>query len=377
MDDRNDINKFRKKTKRRSLYLKLGVALLVVLVVILIAANWDRLISPFKDAALEVGSGGFPVALPGSTEYVMDELGENFYLMTDTYLYTYNSDGANIASIQHGFQNPVSDSNSRRVMIYDRNGKGFKFYSRAAEVYSNVLDDTIVFGSIGSGERCAVVTTSSRYSNYLYVFNGEGRQIFRWASPENKIMQVCFSEGDGSIFVSVIGEKGGELRLSVMRFDLDNAESAIWTTETGSSVTYSLQCTPEGIYVVTEDGALLLDSESGEIKARNSFTKSVYGIPETDGLRAVIFNDSGFNGETVVAYNEELTAEFSLTPDRITAFDVSGGRLYLLTGNRLKVYDSSLMGIKEYELDDVYADLIVIGSDAYLLGYNSVQRQAL
>lgn len=377
MDDRNDINKFRKKTKRRSLYLKLGVALLVVLVVILIAANWERLISPFKDAALEVGSGGFPVALPGSTEYVMDELGENFYLMTDTYLYTYNSDGANIASIQHGFQNPVSDSNSRRVMIYDRNGKGFKFYSRAAEVYSNVLDDTIVFGSIGSGERCAVVTTSSRYSNYLYVFNGEGRQIFRWASPENKIMQVCFSEGDGSIFVSVIGEKGGELRLSVMRFDLDNAESAIWATETGSSVTYSLQYTPEGIYVVTEDGALLLDSENGEIKARNGFTKSVYGIPETDGLRAVIFNDSGFNGETVVAYNEELTAEFSLTPDRITAFDVSGGRLYLLTGNRLKVYDSSLMGIKEYELDDVYADLIVIGSDAYLLGYNSVQRQAL
>lgn len=377
MDDRNDINKFRKKTRRRSLYLKLGVALLVVLVVILVAANWDRLISPFKDAALEVGSGGFPVALPGSTEYVMDELGENFYLMTDTYLYTYNSDGANIASIQHGFQNPVSDSNSRRVMIYDRNGKGFKFYSRAAEVYSNVLDDTIVFGSVGSGERCAVVTTSSRYSNYLYVFNGEGRQIFRWASPENKIMQVCFAEGDGSIFVSVIGERGGELRLSVMRFDLDNAESAIWTTETGSSVTYSLQYTPEGIYVVTEDGALLLDGESGEIKARNSFTKSVYGIPETDGLRAVIFNDSGFNGETVVAYNEELTAEFSLTPDRITAFDVSGGRLYLLTGNRLKVYDSSLMGIKEYELDDVYADLIVIGSDAYLLGYNSVQRQAL
>ncbi|MDE7192447.1 MAG: hypothetical protein K2O14_00620 [Oscillospiraceae bacterium] len=377
MDDRNDINKFRKKTKRRSLYLRMGVALLAVLVVILIAVNWDRLISPFKDAALEVGSGGFPVALPGSTEYVMDELGDNFYLMTDTYLYTYNSDGANIASIQHGFQNPVSDSNSRRVMIYDRNGKGFKFYSRAAEVYSSVLDDTIVFGSIGNVERCAVVTTSSRYSNYLYVFNGEGRQIFRWASPENKIMQVCFSDNDGSIFVSVIGEKGGELRLSVMRFDLNNAESAIWQTETGSSVTYSLQYTPEGIYVVTEDGALLLDSESGEITARNTFTKSIFGIPETDGLRAVIFNDSGFNGETVVAYNEELAAEFSLTPDRITAFDVSGGRLYLLTGNRLKVYDSSLMGIKEYELDDVYGDVKIIGSNAYLLGYNSVQRQAL
>lgn len=377
MDDRNDINKFRQKTKRRSLYLRLGIALFAVLAVILIAVNWDRLISPFKDAALDIGSGGFPVALPGSTEYVMDELGDNFYLMTDTYLYTYNSNGANIASIQHGFQNPVSDSNSKRVMIYDRNGKGFKFYSRAAEVYSNVLDDTIVFGSIGTGERCAVVTTSSRYSNYLYVFNGEGKQIFRWASPENKIMQVCFSNNDNSIFVSVIGEKGGELRLGVMRFDLNNSESAIWQTDTGSSVTYSLQYTPEGIYVVTADGALLLDSESGEVKARNSFTKSIFGIPETDGLRAVIFNDSGFNGETVVAYNEELSAEFSLTPDRITAFDVSGGKLYLLSGSKLRVYDSSLMGIKEYELDDVYGGVKIIGGNAYLLGYNSVQRQEL
>ena len=368
MDDRNDINKFRKKIKRRSLHLRLGVLLLVGLTAILIAVNWSRLISPFKDAALDVGSGGFPVALPGSTEYVMDKLGDNFYLLTDTYLYTYNSGGANIASIQHGFQNPVSDSNSRRVMIYDRNGKGFKFFSRAAEVYSNLLDDTIVFGSIGSGERCAVVTTSARYSNYLYVFNGEGKQIFRWASPENKIMQVCFSDNDNSIFVSVIGEKGGELRLSVMRFDLDNSESAIWQTDTGSSITYSLEYCSEGIYIVTEDGALILDSESGEITSRCSFTKSVYGIPETDGLRAVIFNDSGFNGETVVAYNEQLLPEFSLTPDRITAFDVSGGNLYILSGTKLKVYDSSLMGIKEYVLDDVYA---------YLLGYNSVQRQAL
>ena len=128
---------------------------------------------------------------------------------------------------------------------------------------------------------------------------------------------------------------------------------------------------------MTEDGALIIDSESGEIKARGSFTKSIFGIPENDGLRAVIFNDSGFNGETVVAYNDELTAEFSLTPDRITAFDVSGGKLYLLTGTKLKVYDSSLMGIKEYELDDVYSDVKIIGSNAYLLGYNSVQRQAL
>ena len=42
MDDRNDINKFRKKIKRRSLHLRLGVLLLVGLTAILIAVNWSR-----------------------------------------------------------------------------------------------------------------------------------------------------------------------------------------------------------------------------------------------------------------------------------------------------------------------------------------------
>lgn len=377
MDDRDDINKFRRKTRRRSFRLRTAVFLLIVLIVILAVVNMNKIIAPLKDAALDVGSGGFPVDLPGSTGYVMEELGDNFYLLTDTYLYTYNSDGATIANIQHGFQNPVSVSNDKRVMVYDRNGKGIKLFSRSAEVYSITLDDTIVLGSIGNDERCAVVTTSSRYSNYLYVFNGEGKQIFRWSSPEDKVMQVCFSNNDESIFVSAIGEEGGELKLSVLRFDLNNSESYIWKTDIGNSVTYSVEYCPDGIYVVTEGGNLLLNSESGEIIARTDFSKSVYGIPETDGLRAVIFYDSGFNGETVVAYDETLTAAYALTPDSITAFDVDSGRLYLLSGSKLLAYDSSLQEIKEYELDDVYADVIIIGGNAFLLGYNTVQRVEL
>ena len=106
VSERNNINKFRKKRAARKLCLNLGILTLIILVMILVVINWSRIIAPLKDAALDVGKGGFPVDLPGSTDYVLDGLGDNFCLLTDTYFYTYNSDGAMIANVQHSHIRP-------------------------------------------------------------------------------------------------------------------------------------------------------------------------------------------------------------------------------------------------------------------------------
>ena len=100
MDKRNDINEFRKKRRLRRVRLNIAILVLFGLIALFIALNWGKIIAPLKDAALDVGKGGFPVDLPGSTDYVLDELGDNFCLLTDTYFYTYNSDGAMITSAQ-------------------------------------------------------------------------------------------------------------------------------------------------------------------------------------------------------------------------------------------------------------------------------------
>lgn len=377
MDNRDNINAFRKKRARRRRVFGLAVLMLVVLVIALIAVNWTNIIAPLRDAALDVGKGGFPVNLPGSAGYVLDSLGDSFCLLTDTYLYTYNSEGALIADIQHGFQNPVSSVNDRRVLIYDKNGKDFRLYSRTAEIYTRTLEDSIVFAEIGSSDRCAVVTTSSRYSNYLYVFNGEGRQIFRWASPDYKIMRAEFSDDDNSIYVSVTGASGGELRLYILRFDLDNAESHVWQTYIGGDITYSLECCRDGLYVVTGGGILLLDEDSGEITERASFTRDVVDIPPVNGVRSVLLGDTASNGSVLCVYDGELAQTASLLLDSVTSVRTKGGRLYVLSGSALTSYDAELNSIREYELDDVYSDMIIMGGSAYLLGYNAVQRVEL
>lgn len=374
MDERDDINQYRKKRKRKKSIIKLIVFILVAAAIIIVVINWKNIFAPLKDIGSKNGEGGFPINLTGSANYVLGDMGDNFYLLTDTYLYTYNSDGAELTDKQHGFQNPVCSSNDKRALVYDKNGKDMKVYSKNSELYSKSFEDSIVFAQMGTDERCAVVTTSSRYSNFLYVLNSEGKQIFRWASPDEKIMQVCFGADDKSIYVSVVGESNGTLLSSVLRFEVSGGESETWRTAIGNNVSYSLEKCSDGIYAVTPSGAFLINETTGEIKASNSYSKEVCGITDTDGIRVTIFRDPVSNGETATVYDDVLEISSALSLENTSVFDTNNGKLYVLSGNVLTAYDKSLKEINSYELDDEYSDIKVIGNRAYLLGYNKVQH---
>ncbi len=375
MDKKNDIGRFRRKREAKRFGIRLIIIVAALLVIMVIAANWSTIIAPLKDAALDVGEGGFPVDLPGSTDYVLEELGENFCLLTDTYFYTYNSDGAMIMNEQHGMQNPVISSSSRRALIYDRNGRDFRLYSRTGQVYSTATGDTIDFAQISHNERCAVVTKSTKYSNCLYVFNGEGHQIFRWASPMYLIDRVEFSQDDSSIFVSVCGADNGELEYRILRFDLGNADGSVWQTDIGSDMVFSMECSNGSLFVVCSSGVKLLDIASGDITAEAGSVKTVMQIPG-GSVRSVLFKDSS-GSEVLTVYDDTLEASAALALSDVTRVRSSGSALYVLAGRELTRYDGTLSEVSITELDDDYSDMIVIGGNAYLLGYNKVQLQAL
>lgn len=378
MDERDDINKYRENKLRRKSLIRLIIFAVVTAALVIVVINWRSILAPLKNIGLKSSGGGFPVNLTRSANYAMGKLGENFYLLTDTYLYTYNDGGAELANKQHGLQKPVCSSNDKRALVYDRSGKDIKVYSKSAEVFSKSFEDSIVFAEMGTDERSAVVTTASRYSNYLYILNLEGKQIFRWASPDEMIMQVCFDDGDKSVYVSVVGEKNGTLNSSVLRFEIkEDVTSETWRAPIGASVSYSLQKCSDGVYAVTSEGAYLIDDKTGEIKASNAYSKQIVGIAKTDGLRVTLFRDPVSNGIVATAYSETLEPSAAIALENSASFDVHKGKFYSLCGNRLTVYNTALEEIAGYDLDDEYSDMIIIGNYAYLLGYNKLQRQSI
>ena len=220
-----------------------------------------------------------------------------------------------------------------------------------------------------------MVTKSTKYSNCLYVFNGEGKQVFRWASPAYLIDRVEFSDDDNSIYAAVCGADNGQLQYYVMRFDLDNAEGSIWQTYVGEHMVFSMEHSAGQIFVVNSGGAELIDAVSGEITAQTTFLKDVAQIPGGD-IRTLLLKDSG-GSEVLTVYDDSLEATAAVSLEQATSVCVYGGSIYVLTDRELTRYDSSLNVTGTYELDDVYSDMTMIGSSAYMLCYNTVHRLAL
>ena len=126
---------------------------------------------------------------------------------------------------------------------------------------------------------------------------------------------------------------------------------------------------------MTAGGAKLLDKDSGEITAETSFVKSVSQIPRGD-IRSVLLEDSS-GGYVLTVYDDSLEAAAALSLGNVTRVRCVGRNLYVLADRTLTEYDSSLNEVKSTELDDDYSDMIIIGENAYLLGYNIVQRTAV
>ena len=91
----------------------------------------------------------------------------------------------------------------------------------------------------------------------------------------------------------------------------------------------------------------------------------------------MVFNDSGSSGDVLAVYDKDISAPAELYIDKLTNICEDNGICYVLSGNKLSSYNSKLQPLKEYELDDVYSDVVVMNGYAYLLGYNEVQRIAL
>lgn len=375
----NSIVEFRKKRKNKK-FVKIVIALVILLGLgSIVYIMRDTIFEPFRDIVGKVTTDenveGFPVKLTASASYSFAKVGENFVLLTDTYLYSYNANGSLIANVQHGYQNPVDKTNEKRILLYDKGAHEFSLLNRSGTVFEKTLDDNIVYGTLSSGEYSAIVTNSTRYANYLYVFNGDGTQVFRWASVDNKIMQTCFSADEKKIYVTALGSVNGELATYLYCFDMSSAEGEEWKTQVGNGLPFSLEEFAGNISVVSSESTVTVNKDTGEIISTYGYKKIVKHITVSSGYMSVLFSDSLSTNMALVTLNENLEMINTITLPAATAdIYTDASNIYALVGAEIIMYDRELNELKRIPLEDEYSGMIFISNNAYFLGYDVVQR---
>lgn len=381
MTNPNDITAFRKKKKKRKNIFKLVI--LIVLLGLFTAVYFfrDEIFEPLRGIASQINNTtttdeGFPVQLPGSASYKFSALGDNFLLLTDTYLYTYTTGGKQIFALQHGFVNPIEKTNSKRVLVFDKGAHKFAMYNKTSEIYNvTIEDDTIVSAFISNSERVAVVTSGSRYSNILYVYDGNGKRLYTRKFVNENVMQVAFTPDEQNVIVTTITAANGEVVTNIYKYDINTDNSEIWKYTVNDTITLDVSINNDTATVFGDNKTFCLNTTDGTEIGSYSFSKEVEQCKTSGILTAMLFKDSTTNKNVLVTLDESCQVLSSLAVGvDIAQIQIEGEKVYTLEGSSIICYNKNLKIEKELPLEEEYSAFVKVGNKILLLGYNVVQE---
>lgn len=375
-----DLGKYRKKKKRSKHLMHLIVILIAVAAFALVWINADKIFEPLRGIASKIDNKtsydvGFPIELAGSGGYSLMKFGNSFSLLTDTYLYAYDTTGAQLYALKHGYSHPEQATSEKRVLLFDKAGTNFAVYSKSSLIYQKSVDDKIVYTSVGDDGIAAVVTESDRYSNILYIYDDGGNWKYTKKFADENVMQVC-SVGDGEhIIVSTISSSRGEIMTNFYKFSIKTTDSAIWKQSVSSgSLPCGMYADRDNVIAVCDNTVISVNCRNGELNGSYPYSGQLRHF-YIDGSGAVVqYNDISANRNVVVVFNSsaEAVALTNVTASASCVYSDQNG-IYVLDGAKLKMFDSQLINETFIPVtDDDYSSFVKIGNSFIMLGYDTV-----
>ena len=375
----SDLNAYRRKRKRRSGAIRLAILSVVGVAAAIIILNFDAIVEPLRGIASKIdfktsNEVGFPIQLPGSATYSFEALGENFLLLTDTYLYAFATDGGQIYALRHGYTNPVQKVNSKRVLLYDKNHYSFSLYNKTSQLYEVSTEDKIVYGSIGSGDLSAIVTDSPKYTNVVYIYDGSGNWKYIRKFADENVMQVQIADDQRYIYVSTLGVENGDLYTAVYKFDIQSEGNEIWKAKIQkNSISCNISLLDDRVMLALDNSFVSLNIDDGTIAGTYDFPGTLSYTASSSEASGLVFTDESSNANILVLLDKECTVLSTKTVSpSVGKFIISRTDCYILEKNELNCYNKDMEKTKILNVNDDYTNFLMIGNEFFLLGYDEV-----
>lgn len=379
-----DFEDYRKKVKQRKLLVKLIIILILFFGVFVLVLNIDNIIDSLKGVASKIDSKtstevGYPIKLSGSASYSFESFGENFSLLSDTYLYTYSLDGGQNYALKHSYSKPVHCTNSRRILLYDKDYNDFSLYSKTRLIYKNTLEEKIVFGRLSNRDSAAIVTNSDRYSNIVYIYDGNGEWKYTRKFLNENVMNVGFSSDDRYIYVVTLGAENGDIFSSIYKYDTTDESEAVWSYKLIKSVIpLEIVVKKNRVCVIYDNYAVSINESDGSLQGEKEFQGTVACLDSSDSMIGLIYYDSSSNKNILVSldYNMKVNASGIVSPN-INKVILDRNTIYIIQSGKITGFNSEMKAVEEKEISEDCVSFIKIGNSFLLLGYNSINIENL
>lgn len=379
-----NLTEYRKKKRNTKRTLKLIAVGAVVAAFAYVWVNADTIFEPLRGIASQIETKtssdiGFPISLPGSAGYSFERFGNNFSLLTDTYLYTYETSGAQIYALRHGYGNPVQITSDRRILLYDKSAYSFGLYNKTSLIYEKTLEDKILYGALGENDMAAIVTGSSRYSNILYVYDSGGNWKYTRKFADENIFCTAFPENGDYIYAATIGVDSGEIVTNIYKFSLKNTDGYEWKYSfKTNSLPFGMYADSGTVTTLCDNRVISLNTSDGSLIGEYTYNGTLRDFVISGKTTAIYYNEMSSNKNILVSLNEKMEATASIQLSSNAQQLLLDGNLYVLDGTSINCYDAqTLESLETVQMNSDYSSFVKIDNELFLLGYDVVDYERI
>ncbi|MBP0967330.1 MAG: hypothetical protein J5722_06835, partial [Oscillospiraceae bacterium] len=249
-----DIYAMRKRKKRRKVLYQSIWLLLLSMTVLILYQRRDSWIPKLETMGIRhhtnrqgTGSeadGNFPIYLYGDTDYQTADVEGRLLVLSDSYLFVYDTDGTQLAARQHAYGSAMLQTAGEYALVYEYGGTSFRLDTPAKPRYEKKTSDTIIFGRVSADGQVALVTSASTCACRLLVFNAKGQQYYERDCVE-RIVDVSFHAQGGGCYAISMDASEGSLHSVLHSYSFSQNED-LWASAPLDMLAISVYNTDDG-----------------------------------------------------------------------------------------------------------------------------------
>lgn len=381
MYDENDAIEKKNKEKRKKRLVRFVVFLIILAVGAVIFITQELWLPKLRGIGKQyttivndgsLAQGNFPIEVSGGGTYQLDGSDDLLFVLCDSSIYIYSSEGGLIKHRQHAYTNAVMDVVGGRALIYESGGNRFSVEDRNGVIYSKETEENIIFVRLSADGYTAVVTASEDYDCEINVFDREGKFIYERKCIE-RVDDISFTDGSKGCVISYIYAENGSLVTSVQE-TLFTESSEKWTSPGLDTLGVEVCGFGKGAVVVGIDACGYVD-ENGKISSLYRYDGELDGSSCENGKAAVIINSDDTRKYVMTLFDgigkEPLELSFDSPLIDVT---VSGGLAYVMTKKSVLAYDFEGSLRSTAQVSDSYTGFVRSGRYVFLKSFNKIDR---
>lgn len=317
--------------------------------------------------------GNFPLSISGGIDYQVGNLNDYLAILSDAYLYIYDTDGELYEERQHAYANAMLQIAGKKVLVYESGGYNFRIDSRRDNIYTKKLEDTIVFARISEDGYTAVITSSENHVCHLTVFDENGEEIYNRDCVE-RVIDVTFTENSKGCILSTSDALNGELVTNLISVSFDS-EKDNWKSEAFNALCIKTYYDENGIFLIGDKKCAYYNKKGVQEMTYEYPSVLIDWDYSTEGA-ALLFENETKRQSYVTTISSKTKEKYE------NEFNVAGSKCiqfaekYVLVMNKEGINRYGFKGTNQKTIssENSYDSFILIEDYIFLLGYDRIDR---